>query len=79
MEKQEQNVKTGGDAYLIMIIKQTLIGTETLLKSSFVLSEVDDDESSGFIWLSGVFVLDVDDSDVTKTLSSELKSSCPKK
>lgn len=62
-----------------MIIKHTLIGTETVLKSSFVLSEVDDDESPGFIWLSGVFVLDEDDSDVTKTLSSELKSSYPKK
>lgn len=49
-----------------------------MLKSSFVLSEEDDDESPGFIWLSGIFVLDEDDSDVTKTLSSELKSSCQK-
>lgn len=59
--------------YLIIIIKHTLIGTETVLKSSLVLSEVDDDESPGFIWLSGIFVLlDEDVTDSIDKLSSEI-------
>lgn len=56
-----------------MIIKHTLIGTETLLKSSFVLSDVDDDESPAFVCVSAFdFVLDDDDFDVTDKLSSGL-------
>lgn len=59
--------------YLIIIIKHTLIGTETVLKSSLVLSEVDDDESPEFNWLSGIFLLlDEDVTDSTDTLSSEI-------
>lgn len=58
--------------YLIIIIKHTLIGTDTVLKSSAVLSEDDDDVSSGFTWLSGVFVLDDELFDgVTEMLSSD--------
>lgn len=59
--------------YLTIIIKHTLIGTDTLLKSSAVLSDEDDDVSSGFTWLSGVSVV-LDDElfdGVTETLSSD--------
>lgn len=58
--------------YLIMIIKQTLIGTETVLKSSSVLSDVDDELSA---WLSLLFWPSITDFDLVDSDDIELFSS----
>lgn len=57
-----------------MIIKQTLIGTETVLKSSSVLSDVDDELSA---WLLALLLSGFDsvESDVIELLFSSCSAS----